>query len=220
MMNKFRWGGVDKDPNIYLDVTSRNMIYTFRMYFSQLIAALIEEGKNDMALAALDKCIAVMPDQAAPFHTEGLIFARNYLQLGENEKGANLIVSILDRINKNLSWYDRLSPVQIANSWIDISRNNLDPLLMIADIYQVYDQQKYNMLVDDLLKRAQFYYGTGVYPLGDDILKELTNSSLRSYYVTSNDTVSRQIAEQTMQKTLKLMQQYNPKLFEQYGKLQ
>ncbi|MFZ6038263.1 MAG: protein O-mannosyl-transferase family [Bacteroidota bacterium] len=220
MMNKFRWGGVDKDPNIYLDVTSRNMIYTFRMYFSQLIAALIEEGKNDMALAALDKCIAVMPDQAAPFRTEGLIFARNYLQLGEKEKGTDLIVSILDRINKNLSWYDRLSPVQIANSWIDISRNNLDPLLLIADIYQVFDHQKYITLVDDLLKRAQFYYGTGVYPLGDDILKELTNSSLRSYYGSSNDTVSRNVAEQTMQKTLKMMQQYNPKLFEQYGKLQ
>jgi hypothetical protein len=74
--------------------------------------------------------------------------------------------------------------------------------------------------VDDLLKRAQFYYGTGVYPLGDDILKELTNSSLRSYYGSSNDTVSRHVAEQTMQKTLKMMQQYNPKLFEQYGKLQ
>jgi hypothetical protein len=28
------------------------------------------------------------------------------------------------------------------------------------------------------------------------------------------------VAEQTMQKTLKMMQQYNPKLFEQYGKLQ
>jgi len=53
--------------------------------------------------------------------------------------------------------------------------------------------------VDDLLKRAQFYYGTGVYPLGDDILKELTNSSFRSYYGSSNDTVSRNVAEQTMQ---------------------
>lgn len=217
MMNKFRWGGVDKNPDIYLDVTCRNMIYTFRMYFTQLIGALIDEGKNDKALAALDKCVTVMPDQVAPYGNDGLLLARAYLQLGQKDKAQALIDRITDRIGKNLAWYDRLSPMQQANTWLDISRNNLEPLLLLAGIYQEFDHTKYNAQVDNLLQRAQTYYTQGLATMGDDILQELTNSSIRSFYQPGTDTTSRSIAEQTMQKTLKLMQQYNPKLLEQYS---
>ena len=220
MMNKFQWGGVDKNPDIYLDITSRNMVYTFRTYFTQLIGALIEEKQNDKALAALDKCTTVLPNQAAPYGTDGLLLARAYLQLGQKEKAQAIIDLVSDRVNKNLAWYDRLTPEQTANTWIDISRGNMDPLLMLANIYQEYDKEKYRTLVDDLLKRAQFYYTQGISPIGDSILQELTNGSIRGYYQSESDTTLQSVSEATMQKTLKMMQQYSPKLLEQYSKQQ
>src|SRR5690606_20855839 len=70
VMNKFRWGGLETNPDIYLDVTSRNMVYTFRMYIAQIIGALIEEGKNDKALALLDKCVTVLPNEALAYGSD------------------------------------------------------------------------------------------------------------------------------------------------------
>jgi tetratricopeptide (TPR) repeat protein len=187
------------------------------MYFSQLIEALIGEGEKDKALAALDKCIEVMPSKAVPYGTEGLLLARAYYQLGHAEKGEALIDEISERITKNLAWFDRLTPQQMADSWIDISRNNLDPLLLISNIYQQYNKEKYQPLVDDLLERAQFYYIRGITPLGDSIVQELTNVSIRGFYGSGSDSISQKMNEQNVQKALELMQQFNPKLLEQYG---
>src|SRR5690606_25002030 len=37
MVNKFRWGGLENNSDIYMDETSRRMLSTYRLYFSQLI---------------------------------------------------------------------------------------------------------------------------------------------------------------------------------------
>lgn len=218
MMNTFKWGGIEKNPKIYLDPTSRNMVSTFRMYFVQLIGALIDEGKNDKALAALNKCLTVMPSEAVPLGNDGLLMARAYYRLGQKEKAKALINEVHGRIQKNLNWFDRLNQQQMANSWDDISQDNLRPLLLMAGIYQEFDKQAYTPLVDELLKRAQFYYTQGLPFLGDTILQELTDTSLRAYYNEANDTLTHSISEKTLQQSLKMMQQYSPKLLEEYSK--
>jgi hypothetical protein len=90
-------------------------------------------------------------------------------------------------------------------------------LLLISNIYQQYNKEKYQPLVDDLLERAQFYYIRGITPLGDSIVQELTNVSIRGFYGSGSDSISQKMNEQNVQKALELMQQFNPKLLEQYG---
>lgn len=217
MMNKFRWGGLEENPDIYLDETSRRMLSTFRLYFSQLINALIEEGENEKALAALDKITSMVPDSTVHYGTDGLIFARAYYRLGEQEKAEALVAAIKGRIDGNLDWYSRLKPLQISNTLSDIVYNNINPMLLVNNIYQQYDQEKYQLMTEDLLQRAQFFYMQGVSYVGDLILKEITDGSVRNYYATpQEDTLSRATAEETMQKALKLMQQFSPRLLEQY----
>lgn len=217
MMNKFRWGGLEENPDIYLDETSRRMLSTFRLYFTQLINALIEEGENEKALAALDKITTLVPDSTVHYGTDGLLFARAYYRLGEQEKAEALISTISGRINSNLDWYGRLKPLQISNTLSDIVYNNINPMLLISSIYQQYDQEKYQLMTDDLLQHAQLYYMQGVNYVGDLILKEITDGSVRSYYGTAqDDTITRAAAEKTMQKTLGMMQQFSPRLLEQY----
>ncbi len=219
LMNKFRWGGLEENPDIYLDETGRRMISTFRLYFNQLIEALTEEGKNDKAIAALDKVTTVMPGKAVAYGNDGIMFARAYYRLGETEKAQRLMDEIEERLQKNLSWYDRLTPRQISNTMVDIYYN-VNSLLLIASVYQEFDKQKYKTYTDDLLQRAQTYYMQGAGYVGDVILKDITDSSIRGYYRSENDTAQRASEEATMQQALKLMQQFSPRLLEQYNKQQ
>lgn len=61
VMNKFVWGGIDVNPDIYLDETIRRMCYSYRIMFIDLIDQLIQEGKTDKALKALDYCMEKYP---------------------------------------------------------------------------------------------------------------------------------------------------------------
>lgn len=219
MVNKFKWGGLEKNPNIYLDETSRRMISTFRLYFSKLIDALIAEGKNEQAVTALEKITSIAPDHIVHYGTDGILFARAYYRLGETEKGETLIGEISQRLNANIDWYTRLSTVKMANSLPEIIYNNLNPLLLIASVYQQYDKEKYRIMTDELLQRAQAFYIQGVSYPGDVILQELTNRSIRSYYATSQeDTASLSFDESIMQQALGMMQRFSPRLWEQYNK--
>jgi len=67
MVNKFMWGNMD-NPDVYLDQNNLNMTMNLRNNFSRLAEALLSEGKRDSALAALDKCITVMPDKTVPYN--------------------------------------------------------------------------------------------------------------------------------------------------------
>ena len=218
MVNKFRWGGLENDPDIYMDQTSRRMLSTFRLYFTHLVDALVDAGENEKALTALDKITSMIPDSAVSYGTDGVIFARAYYKLGEYEKANELITEIHNRINANLNWFERLKPVQIANTMTDIIYNNVSPLKLVKNIYQQYDKEKYKLLTDDLLQRAQVYYMKGIPYVGDTILREITDSAVRGYYsVPSDDTIRRAEEEEIMQKAMGVMKQFNPRLLEQYS---
>ena len=62
MMNKFRWGNMSK-PNVYLDENIRRTLHIVKLRnnFGRLAIALKAEGKTDMAMNAIDKCLEVLP---------------------------------------------------------------------------------------------------------------------------------------------------------------
>ena len=216
MVNKFRWGGLENSPDVYMDETSRRMLSTYRLYFSHLIEALIDAGENEKALAALDKVTSMIPESAVSYGTDGILFARSYYEIGEEEKGEALISEIKNRINANMNWFERLKPADIANSMSDIVYNNVNPLLLIKSIYQQNDYDMYLLMTDDMLQLAQSFYMKGLAYIGDIILKEVTDSSVRGYY-SAQDTVTQANEEQIMQKSMGIMQQFNPRLLDQYG---
>lgn len=67
MMNKFEWGGIDDTTGIYLDETNQRMIVNIRLQFNNLAEELIKEGKGDLALKALNKCVEVTPEVNVPY---------------------------------------------------------------------------------------------------------------------------------------------------------
>lgn len=218
MVNKFRWGGLENNPNIYLDETCRRMLTTYRHYFHQLIEALIAEGENEKALIALDKITSMIPDSSVAYSTDGLLFAKAYYQLGESDKGDALISTIKNRIDKNLSWFVRLKPDRLANIISDILHYNINPLLLTKSIYRQYEWDKYETLTEDLLLYAQSFYSKGIGYLGDTILREIAESSLRGYCSAHDeDTLRRSTEENYMYRAFALMERFNPALLDQYS---
>ncbi len=218
-MNNFKWGGFD-NPKVYLDENNRRMFSQHRNLFAMLIEALIQKGEKEKALAALDKCLTVLPSASVPFGYESIPLAEAYLRLGEIEKGKSIIEEIENRIFLNLDWYDRLTPKQMSSVASEILNYNLGVLVRITGLYQSFDSEEYEAHVNDLLGRSQFYYTQGLGSLSNSVVKEITDGSIRGFYIAENDTAMQIVEEQTMQKAIQLMQQYSPELLDHYNQAQ
>ena len=109
VMNKFVWGGIDTNPDIYLDETIRRMCYSYRIMFIDLIDQLMQEGKEEKALKALDYCMEKIPDSAVPHNYISLQLAMDYYYLGQNEKGKALLTKIGDSALEYITWINSLS---------------------------------------------------------------------------------------------------------------
>ena len=154
MVNKFTWGGMD-DPNVYLDETNVRMARTSRSMFSRLVNALIEEGKNDKALIALDHCQKVIPPQKIRYDYFGLVFADAYNQIGETDKAIDIYEQIMDYYMTNLNWYFRLSNRQFNGVFSSVN-NDLRVVQQVLITYQKIKPE----LVDKYIQEFSIYSRT------------------------------------------------------------
>ena len=106
LMNKFKFGGIDK-PGIYIDENVMRMCYTHRRVFAQLIEQLMKEGKKDKALAALDYAEKMIPAYNVPYDWQNgaVQMAEAYYQLGETEKADKIMDALANKAIEYLTWY-------------------------------------------------------------------------------------------------------------------
>ena len=109
MVNKFRWGGVEK-PGTYLDENVIRMLGNFRSSFARLALQLIGENKTDSAHAVLDKCVEVIPENAVPFNLYSILIAEAYYRLGDNEKAGVIANSIKKNTFQDFEYFISLGP--------------------------------------------------------------------------------------------------------------
>lgn len=106
LMNKFKFGGIDK-PGIYIDENTMRMCYPHRRIFAQLITQLMKEGKKDKALAALEYAEKMIPAFNVPYDVQNgaLEMAEAYYQLGNNTKADQIIDELANKSVEYLTWY-------------------------------------------------------------------------------------------------------------------
>ena len=106
LMNKFKFGGIDK-PGIYIDENTMRMCYTHRRIFAQLITQLMKEGKKDKALATLEYAEKMIPAFNVPYDVQNgaLEMAEAYYQLGNNTKADQIIDELANKSVEYLTWY-------------------------------------------------------------------------------------------------------------------
>jgi tetratricopeptide (TPR) repeat protein len=104
LMEKFDWGNMNGE-GVYLDETNRRMMTNVRNNFHRLASALVEEGKNDSAIAVIDRCNELLPNEIIPFEYFALSLAEDYIKAGAREKGVAMMEEAFTRFNNELAYY-------------------------------------------------------------------------------------------------------------------
>ena len=123
MMNKFRFGGIDTEKDIYLDENILRMCRAHRQMFSELINKLIKEGKKEEATKALDYCLEVIPHRNVPHNFSSTDFVEQYYKVGEKEKGRALANILIEESEAKLMWISTLNRNQVKGASDEIGRS-------------------------------------------------------------------------------------------------
>jgi tetratricopeptide (TPR) repeat protein len=114
LMNKFEYGNMN-DPDIYVDENNARMMTNIRNSFNRLARALVEEGKNDSAIAVIDRCLELVPNEIVQYEYFAMELAETYFAAGASEKGKQMVETAFDIYNNELAYFLSLAP-QIKNT--------------------------------------------------------------------------------------------------------
>ena len=104
MMNKFVWGGVDKNE-VYMDENNMRMTMNLRSNFDRLASSLIQEGKKDSAIKVVDRAFEVLPERNVPYNFFVVQLAEDYYQAGETTKADKVLNRYADIVEQELVYY-------------------------------------------------------------------------------------------------------------------
>ena len=142
VMNKFKFGGVDK-PGIYLDETVMRMCYTHRRLMSLLAMNLVNEGKDDKAKSVLDKCEKMLPSYNIPhdYQSGSMDLARAYALTNQTKKAQDLIDQLWRKSAEYMLWYCSLDGQRFESSQQDCMLH-LYILNQVLDLQSAVDAKK------------------------------------------------------------------------------
>ena len=105
MMNKFRWGNMN-NPKVYLDENIRRTLHIvkLRSNFGRLAIALKEEGKTDMAMNAINKCLDVLPVEKMPIDYYDMSLV-NAMLLCNHDRTDEIVTKVFNTAYNDLLYY-------------------------------------------------------------------------------------------------------------------
>ncbi len=109
MMNKFKWGNMN-DSTVYIDENNARMMTNIRNSFNRLALGLIQENKKDSAIAVIDHCFELIPNNVIQFEYFALQLVDSYYKAGAAEKGKAIMEEALDTYNNELDYFFSLEP--------------------------------------------------------------------------------------------------------------
>ena len=153
LMNKFKFGGIDKS-GIYIDENVMRMCYTHRRVFAQLIEQLMKEGQKDKALAALDYAEKMIPAYNVPYDWQNgaVQMAEAYYQLGQTEKADKIMDALANKAIEYMTWYLSLDDSQFFVSTREFEYHIalLNEELKLMEKYKSKLSENYSGKLDEL----------------------------------------------------------------------
>lgn len=153
LMNKFKFGGIDK-PGIYIDENVMRMCYTHRRVFAQLIEQLMKEGQKDKALAALDYAEKMIPAYNVPYDWQNgaVQMAEAYYQLGQTEKADKIMDALANKALEYMTWYLSLDDSQffVSTQEFEYHIALLNEELKLMEKYKSKLSENYSGKLDEL----------------------------------------------------------------------
>jgi hypothetical protein len=92
-------------PDVYIDENNSRMMMNIRNNFNRLAEALIREGKNDSAIAVLDRCRELVPHKIVPYDYFSIMMAESYFKAGAAGKGAEIIRLMNSMYTQDMDYY-------------------------------------------------------------------------------------------------------------------
>ncbi|MCD6111767.1 MAG: DUF2723 domain-containing protein [Bacteroidales bacterium] len=139
LMNKFKWGGI-KNPDVYIDETTRRMSMNFRNNFARLANALVYENKNDSAVKVCDRCLEVIPDEKITYNYFSLPFVEIYYKAGAKDKADALVKRLIEINDQDLNYYFSFKDNK-ADLVFNEKQQNLAILQRINQITKAYNKK-------------------------------------------------------------------------------
>lgn len=141
LMEEFIWDGLN-DEEVFLDYYHRRTLSVIKVrnQFTRLAEKLIDEGKKDSAVMALDFVMETLPHESLPydFFIPGIIEA--YYNAGDAEKADALLTEYARQCFEDIHYYQRLKPgVREAVSMDE--RNLLQQLQQLVLFSQQYGEK-------------------------------------------------------------------------------
>ncbi len=153
LMNKFYVGMHDK--NIYLNEDNIRMTMNLRNIYTRLADELIIEGKKDSAVAVLNRCIELMPDETVRYNYFVLPIAESYYKAGETEKANEIVLRLIELTEQDLNYYFLFTGQKAK--LIDFEKQQgLAKLHKINQVIQEYEQTDLSKISGDIFEQ---YYG-------------------------------------------------------------
>jgi hypothetical protein len=155
LMNKFKFGGIDK-PGIYLDENVMRMCLSHRRLFIQVAIQLWNESKKEKALNALNYCEQKIPDYNVPYEYSSQAMAELYYQLGEKEKADKIMGILANNAVEYVSWYMGMNNLQLYLSLANVNHylTSLNGYIRTMNKYK----SELSTVYTDLLSRLEDIY--------------------------------------------------------------
>jgi len=156
-MEDFRWGNMN-DPDVYLDYYTRRTLNVIRVRnnFARLALGLIENGKIDSAIAVVDRCFEILPQEKLPYDIYSTRLVDAYYRAGQVEKANQIATGIMNQADKELTYYfslpgvkgksiemDKRQSLQILNELLNLARDNnqVELTTVLEPMFTQYYQQ-------------------------------------------------------------------------------
>jgi tetratricopeptide (TPR) repeat protein len=144
IMHVYRWGNMNK-KGIFVDYNNSltlAVVLNVRQMHATLAEALLDEGKNDLAVDVLDSAMVRIPDYNFPLNIsvqQNELAVMNIIQLyyraKQTEKAKALADEFIDLTEKNIAFFAKLPDAQY-----DLQLN-LYYLHQLEDVLKPYDAE-------------------------------------------------------------------------------
>jgi hypothetical protein len=137
LMNKFKFGGIDK-PGIYIDENVMRMCYTHRRIFTTLVGQLLKEGETEKAKKAIAYCEKMIPEMNVPYDYQNGAhqLASAYYTLGDDKNGDRVLSAVADKAVEYITWYLSLDDQNFM-----ISRREVEyQIALLSEFHRIMDE--------------------------------------------------------------------------------
>lgn len=180
IMNKFEWGNI-KDPKVNIDYFHDNTIAVMKYRYTllRLAEALAQEGKNEQAIAALDKSLEEIPLYQVPADNSLLNYIPLYYNLGQTEKANALAKELAVNNYQTLKYIHTLTPEDAQRG--EMIQDEKLSMNVIRFLLAYITQAGQTDLAQEISNMVESIYNpTAIHPYRPEVQKKIDTSGSQS----------------------------------------